>query len=129
MFELLDYNPTLIVKNSKKLNADKLLPVAWGYIWPLGVSQVHLAATKVQLYYYKGNHNSNNKFRHLNFYDGWRPEVLLELAFPLKSKYPSFLEVEINFHEKPSMKYKPELLVESVKMHHYSRYPWEVELG
>lgn len=38
LFEILDYNPTLIVKNSKYLNADKLYPVAWGYIRPLGVS-------------------------------------------------------------------------------------------
>jgi len=38
MFEILDYNPTLIVKNSKMLNADKLLPIAWGYLRPMGVS-------------------------------------------------------------------------------------------
>jgi len=45
-------------------------------------------------------------------FDGRRPEAILELAFPLKNKYPSFLETEINFHEKPSQKFHPELLVD-----------------
>ena len=62
-------------------------------------------------------------------FDGRRPEVLLELAFPFKSKYPSFLEIELNFFEKPSNKYKPTQIVDIVWMHHYSWYPWEQELG
>ena len=129
MFEILDFNPTLIIKNSKLLNADKFYPVAWGYIRPLGVSQVHLAKTKIQLYHYRGKHHQANKMKHLNLFDGRRPEVLLELAFPFKSKYASFLEIEINFHEKPVNKYRPQQIVDVVRMNHYSRYPWEEELG
>ena len=61
LFELLDYSPSLILKRSKMLNADNLLPLAWGYLRPMGVSQVHLAATKVQLYQYRGNHTLRHK--------------------------------------------------------------------
>ena len=98
LFELLDFNPTLILTNQKKTNHEYFYQVAWGYLRPLGVSQVHLASTKVQLYRYKGIHNQRNKYRHLDVFDGRHPDVLLELAWPCKSKYPSFLEVEINFH-------------------------------
>jgi len=45
---------------------------------------------------------------------------MLELSFPFKTKYPSFLEIELNFHEKPANKYKPNQLIDTVRMHHYS---------
>jgi len=36
MFEILECNPSLIMQNSKLLNADMLYPVAWAYLRPLG---------------------------------------------------------------------------------------------
>ena len=32
LFEILDFSPALAIKRSKMLNAENLLPVAWGYL-------------------------------------------------------------------------------------------------
>lgn len=47
MFEILDFNTELVVKNSKLLNSDKLYPVAWAYLRPLGTASVHLEKVKL----------------------------------------------------------------------------------
>ena len=36
LFEILDFNPTLMFENKKLLNADHLYPIAWGYLRPVG---------------------------------------------------------------------------------------------
>ena len=36
LFEILEFNPMLVVDNSSLLNVDKLYPVAWAYLRPLG---------------------------------------------------------------------------------------------
>lgn len=36
LFELLDFNPSLIFENKKLLNADLLYPIAWAYLRPVG---------------------------------------------------------------------------------------------
>ena len=41
MFELLDFDPGLIKAKDKRLRGDKLYPVAWGYLRPLGATQIH----------------------------------------------------------------------------------------
>ena len=133
LFEILDYNPLLLIKNSKRLNRENFLPIAWGYLRPNGASQIHLAQAKVQLWKFQGRHSRDNHFKHQEFYDGRRPDVLLELAWPQKSKYPSFLEVEVMFEEKPSMRdpgdRKVRVPVDEAHFKHWARHPWEVEYG
>lgn len=86
----------MILENSKHLNADNFLPIAWGFLRPMGVACQHLADSEIQLYYYKGKHDS--KFRHKHDIDLRTPDVLCELNWPSKKKYPSYLEVNISFH-------------------------------
>jgi hypothetical protein len=47
MFEILEFNPTLIVENSSMLNSEKLYPVAWAYLRPLGAATIHLDKVKL----------------------------------------------------------------------------------
>jgi hypothetical protein len=53
LFEILDFNPTLVVEGSNKLNPDNLYPVAWSFLRPLGSASIHLDKMKLQLYHYK----------------------------------------------------------------------------
>jgi len=36
LFEILDFNPSLMFENKKLLNAESLYPVAWAYLRPVG---------------------------------------------------------------------------------------------
>lgn len=117
MFEILDYSPAMILDKSKKLNADNMLPIAWGFLRPIGQASQHLADSKIQLYYYRGNHTKQRRYK--NEIDLRTPDVLCELNWPNKTKYPSYLEVNLNF-------YNPE---EKKIMTHFSRFPWEKEVG
>ena len=36
LFEILDFNPSLMFENKKLLNAEQLYPVAWAYLRPVG---------------------------------------------------------------------------------------------
>lgn len=47
LFELLDFSPQLISENSKKLNSDKMYPVAWGFLRPLGSAFTHSSKKKI----------------------------------------------------------------------------------
>lgn len=47
LFEILECNETLILQNDKRLNADMLLPVAWGYLRPLGKAAIHLSRNRI----------------------------------------------------------------------------------
>ena len=117
LFEVLDYSPALILESSKMLNADNFLPIAWGFIRPIGAAWQHLADSKVQLYYYKGTHSKYRRYKH--DIDLRTPDVLWELDWPTKSKYPSYLEVNVRF-------FKPD---DKRIITHFSRYPWEKEVG
>lgn len=117
LFEILDYSPALILDNSKQLNADNMLPVCWGFLRPIGQARQHLADSKIQLYRYKGRHSKQRRLK--NEIDLRTPDVLCELNWPNKSKYPSYLEVNVSF-------YKPE---EKKVISHFSRFPWEQEVG
>ena len=117
LFEILDYSPALILEDSSKLNADNFLPIAWGFLRPIGTACQHLADSKVQLYYYKGYHSKKMRYKH--DIDLRTPDVLCELNWPNKSKYPSYLEVNISFNEVKERKI----------ITHFSRYPWEKEVG
>jgi hypothetical protein len=59
----------------------------------------------------------NDKFGLL---DVKTPDVLLEFNWPRKEKYPSFLEVELSFCNRS---------VVQIDRKHFSRAPWEREIG
>ena len=47
LFEILEFNPDLVVMESDKLNPDKLLPIAWAYLRPMGRASVHMNRLKL----------------------------------------------------------------------------------
>jgi hypothetical protein len=47
LFEILDFNPKLLVEKSNLLNSENFLPVAWGYLKPLGTSHPHTSLSKL----------------------------------------------------------------------------------
>ena len=51
----------MIIENDKRLNADLLLPVAWGYLRPLGKADIHLSRNRLQLYRFKFNYDRQVK--------------------------------------------------------------------
>lgn len=63
LFEILDYSPALLLENSKLLNSDNMVPVAWGFLRPVGKVRQHLADSKIQLYYYKGTHSKQRRHK------------------------------------------------------------------
>jgi len=134
LFEILDWSPSMILENSKKLNADLFLPIAWGFLRPIGAACQHLSDSKIQLYYYKGNHTKQRRYAHE--IDLRTPEALLELNWPIKKKYPSYLEVNLSFHTdfetNPNFfkAAKAEIIEpEPTVITHFPRYPWEREVG
>lgn len=118
MFEILDFNTDLIIKNSKLLNSEKFYPVAWAYMRPLGSASVHLEKVKLQLFKFKFNSDEAHKFhRPIDFFT---PDVMLELIWPQKTRFNSYLEVEIGFSNR---------IEETVERYHFSRAPWEKEVA
>ena len=47
LFEVLEFNPTLVFEESPHLNSDNLYRVAWAYLRPLGASSIHMDSTKL----------------------------------------------------------------------------------
>jgi len=74
LFEILDYSAALLLDKSKKLNSDNMLPIAWGFLRPIGQAKQHLADSQIQLYYYKGSHTKQR--RRKNEIDLRTPDVL-----------------------------------------------------
>ena len=66
----------MILEGSKELNGDYMLPIAWGYLRPVGCSNIHTGPTKVQLYRYK---STNPQFAtYSKEIDPLTPDILLE---------------------------------------------------
>jgi hypothetical protein len=114
LFEILECNPMLIAQGSNLLNSERLYPIAWAYLRPLGTAHIHLSRARLQLYRYKMQQG------HLGLVDLKTPNVLLEFNWTKKIKYPSFLEVELGFCNKSN---------EEIPRKHFSRAPWEKEIG
>ena len=95
MFEILEFNPHLVIDKSPLLNSEKLYPVAWAYLRPLGTASIHIEKVKLQLYKYKFHSDKSMKFNCNRPIDLMTPEVLVELNFQGKEKFNSFLEVEL----------------------------------
>jgi hypothetical protein len=47
LFEILDFNTSLMFDSPELLNADNLYPIAWGYLRPVGAAQIHLSKTRL----------------------------------------------------------------------------------
>lgn len=47
LFEILEFNPELVAFEPHKLNPDKLLPIAWAYLRPMGRASVHMNRLKL----------------------------------------------------------------------------------
>ena len=116
MFEVLDFVPQMIVNNSSQLRPDNLYPVAWAYLRPLVQAQVHADKVKLQLYKFKYNMGSHSKYD--NPLDPRTPDVLMNLHWPDRELYNSFLEIDLSFVNKSD---------KIVQYNHISRAPWEEE--
>ena len=111
-------NPTMIIKKDKRLNSENLYPIAWAYLRPLGTAHIHLTRSRLQLYQYKFKHSKQSK--EYRAYDLRTPDVFLDFNFGREEKYPSFLEVELQFVNKSPVE---------IERKHYARAPWEREIG
>ena len=81
-----------------------IFPIAWGYLKPVGFSQTYLGKYKIQLYKYK--YKSTEIMKKLKLTNSAfirTPNVLFEFNWIKKEKYQTYLEVEINIENKPSI--------------------------
>lgn len=118
LFEILDFSERLLFNGSKKLTPDNLYPVAWAYLRPLGTANIHMGTRKLQLFHYL--HKGDKGMKYNRCVDPRTPDVYLELDWPLRRKYSSFLEIELQFSNKYDM---------DIEREHISRAPWEREVG
>ncbi len=98
LFEILDYNPGLILADSPLLR-DNMYPVAWAYLRPLGESLLHSSTKRLQLYRYKFTPTAD--FVKTVGADIRTPLVFFDFNWPVHTEYPSFLEIDITFVKIP----------------------------
>lgn len=111
LFEILDFNFKLIKQGSNLLRKDKLYPIAWAFLRPVGSCKMHLGVSKLQLY----------KFKYkapLNFSEHHRPEVLYNFNWYNKTKYPSFIRVELHVMPPPEVTHE-----------YFSLSPFQIEVS
>ena len=65
---------------------------------PLGSAQVHADKVKLQLYKHKYKVDTHSKFN--NPLDPRTPDVLVDLTWPDRELYNSFLEIDLSFVNK-----------------------------
>jgi hypothetical protein len=107
----------LILDNDPLLRPDNLYPIAWAYLRPLGSAAVHADKAKLQLFKYKScYHSRDDRFK--NTIDARTPDVLMELAWPVKEKFGTYLEIDFDFVNKSE---------KILEYNHISRAPWEKE--
>ena len=116
LFEMLEMNPSMIYNRDPKLNSENLYPICWAYLRPLGSAHIHLTKSRLQLFKFKYKHDKKSK--ESRAYDQRTPDVFLDFNFPVREKYLSFLEVELQFVSKSK---------QEIPRLHYSRAPWEKE--
>ena len=98
-FELLDYN----LDYKLNPNEDCIIPMAWGYLKPVGFSQTYMGKHKIQLYKYKfkrTNLLSVYKKTDKNFMR--TPDLLYELDWIKKEKYQTFLQIKLGLENFPT---------------------------
>ena len=98
-FELLDYN----LDYNLNTNEDCIIPMAWGYLKPVGFSQTYMGKHKIQLYKYK--------FKRPKILDDYKktdknfmrtPDLLYELDWIKKEKYQTFLQIKLGLENFPT---------------------------
>ena len=97
-FELLDYN----LDYKLNPNEDCIIPMAWGYLKPVGFSQTYMGKHKIQLYKYKFKRTkmlSDYKKTDINFMR--TPDLLYELDWIKKEKYQTFLQIKLGLENFP----------------------------
>ena len=98
-FELLDYN----LDYNLNSNEDCIIPMAWGYLKPVGFSQTYMGKHKIQLYKYKFRRTkvlSDLKKNDRNFMR--TPDLLYELDWIKKEKYQTFLQIKLGLENFPT---------------------------
>lgn len=116
LFEILDFNFKLIKAGSKLLSSDKMYPIAWGFLRPVGSCKMHLGISKLQLYKYKYK-------KPLIFSEPRRPDVFYNFNWYNKTKYPSFLRIEMLVM--PAPEYTKEFFSLSPFNYEVAQRPWE----
>lgn len=98
-FEVLDYN----LDYDLNPNEDCIIPIAWGYLKPVGFSQTYMGKHKIQLYKYKFRRTkmlSDLKKKDINYMR--TPDLLYELDWIKKEKYQTFLQIKLGLENFPS---------------------------
>ena len=98
-FELLDYN--LDFKFNP--NEECIIPMAWGFLKPVGFSQTYMGKHKIQLYKYKFRRTkmlSSLKKKDRNF--SRIPDLFYELNWIKKEKYQTFLQIKLGLENFPT---------------------------
>ena len=98
-FEVLDYNLNFHLNP----NEDCIIPMAWGYLKPVGFSQTYMGKHKIQLYKYKFNRTkvlSDLKQKDPAFIR--TPDLLYELDWIKKEKYQTFLQIRLGLEDFPT---------------------------
>lgn len=118
LFEILDFNPKMVIHERNLLTAEYFYPIAWAYLRPVGTAYIHMSNTRLQLYKYKFKYDE--EVRRTQPFDVRTPPVLLEFNWHKKEMYPSFLEISISFTPKHEVE---------IPVKHFSMVPWEKEVG
>lgn len=98
-FEILDYN----LNYRDNPVEECIIPMAWGYLKPVGFSQTYMGKHKIQLYKYKFKRTpllSQYKKTDKNFIR--TPDLLYELDWIKKEKYQTFLQISLGLENFPT---------------------------
>ena len=98
-FEVLDYN----LNYNLNPNEDCIIPMAWGYLKPVGFNQTYMGKHKIQLYKYKFKRTkvlSDLKKRDPSYIR--TPDLLYELDWIKKEKYQTFLQISLGLEDFPT---------------------------
>lgn len=99
-FELMDFNLNYL---QNPIN-ECIIPIAWGYLKPVGFSRTYLGKQKIQLYKYKFTRSPElHSLKNKNKEYLRTPDVLYELDWIKKEKYQTFLQIEITLNNKPTL--------------------------
>ena len=98
-FELLDYNLDYTLNQ----NEECIIPMAWGYLKPVGFSQTYMGKHKIQLYKYKFRRTKQLSELKKNDRNYMRtPDLLYELDWIKKEKYQTFLQIKLGLENFPT---------------------------
>ena len=98
-FELLDYD----LNYNLNSNEECIIPIAWGYLKPVGFSQTYMGKHKIQLYKYKFKRTKQLSILKKSDKNLMRtPDLLYELDWIKKEKYQTFLQIKLGLENFPT---------------------------